>query len=203
MNELLDQVLGIIRDVKDDTEKLQIILDFLENEIVEEDNYSPIDEVPKKYKPLISEIAELIDTGMLCFLNPKTDELDYIPQDLYNELDFFDENEEIKEHLKEYYGWETAEFIDWERYIEFEPLPSHESFKIMEAFAMQLSDDEKLRPQLINALRHHKPFANFNHIIHNSHLREEWFAYKQRWIEEEVARQLLVKLEKYKENGEI
>ncbi|MFA6361075.1 MAG: hypothetical protein WCX14_10270, partial [Dysgonamonadaceae bacterium] len=89
MNILLDQVLGIIRDVKDDNVKLQMILDFLENEIVEEDNYSSIDEVPEKYKLLISEIAELIDTGMLCFLNPKTDELDYIPQDLYNELDFF------------------------------------------------------------------------------------------------------------------
>lgn len=196
MNELLDQVLGIIRDVKDDTEKLQIILNFLENEIVEEDNYSPIDEVPEKYKPLISEIAELIDTEMLCYLNPETAEIDFIPQAILYEINQDDDIDEIKQYLEELFGWETIKFLDWDKAIEFEPLPSHESFKIMEAFALQLSDGEKLRPQLINALRHRKPFANFNHIIHNCHLREEWFAYKQRWIEEEVARQLLVKLEK-------
>lgn len=42
MNELLDEILGIIRIVKDDDQKLQQILDFLESEIVEdiEDSYT-------------------------------------------------------------------------------------------------------------------------------------------------------------------
>lgn len=162
----------------------------------------PIDELPEKYKPLVKEIAELIDTDMLCFLNLEIDEIDYIPQSIYNEMDFFEEEEEAIKHLKDY-GWETVEFINWERYIKFEPLTSHEAFNIMEAFALQLDDNEKGRPRLINALKNRKPFANFNHIVHNCHLREEWLAFKQEWLEKEVAAQLLAELESFEGNTAI
>ena len=74
-------------------------------------------------------------------------------------------------------------------------------FKIMESYVQTLPDDEKILPQLINALRNRKPFANFGRIINNSYLRNEWFKFKQQWLDNLVAGQLLVELDKLKENN--
>lgn len=202
MDTLLYQILDIIRNVKEDEEKLQIILDFLEENIsVDESDYSAVDELPDKYKSIVNEIAQYIDMGMICYLNLETDEIDSIPQGIFNEIDMLDEPEDIKQELIDIYGSDDIKFLDWENPIEFEPLPPFESFKIMESYVQTLPDDEKILPQLINALRNRKPFANFGRIINNSDLRNEWFKFKQQWLDNLVAGQLLVELDKLKENN--
>lgn len=202
MDTLLYQILDIIRNVKEDEEKLQIILDFLEENIsVDESDYSAVDELPDKYKSIVNEIAQYIDMGMICYLNLETDEIDSIPQGIFNEIDMLDEPEDIKQELIDIYGSDDIKFLDWENPIEFEPLPPFESFKIMESYVQTLPDDEKILPQLINALRNRKPFANFGRIINNSYLRNEWFKFKQQWLDNLVAGQLLVELDKLKENN--
>jgi len=202
MDTLLYQILGIIKNVKEDEEKLQIILDFLEDNIsVDESDYSAVDELPDKYKSIVNEIAQCIDMGMICYLNLETDEIDSIPQGIFNEVDMLDEPEDIKQELIDIYGSDDIKFLDWENPIEFEPLPPFESFRIMENYVQTLHDDEKTRPKLINALRNRKPFANFGRIINNSDLRNEWFKFKQQWLDNLVAGQLLVELDKLKENN--
>jgi hypothetical protein len=40
--------------------------------------------------------------------------------------------------------------------------------------------------KLAQAVNGHKPFANFNHLIHNSKYREDWFAFRQKAMEKYV-----------------
>ena len=203
MNTLLDQIRDIVKSVKDDKEKLQQIVNYLESEIIEEEeeleeSYNAVDELPDKYKPIVNEIAQYIDMGMLCFLNPETDELDFIPQEIYYEANYDDDPEKVKQELNDTHGWEVIKFLDWKSSIGFEPLSSSESFRIMERFTHLLPDDKPIRSRLLKALRNRKPFANFGRIIDDSDLREDWFEFKQHWLENVVARELLLELENLK-----
>jgi hypothetical protein len=63
------------------------------------------------------------------------------------------------------------------------PLESREGFKIMEEFAEALSDSNKLKDQLFNALNRRKPFREFQWVIDNSgEYRDVWFRFKNRWL---------------------
>ena len=84
--------------------------------------------------------------------------------------------------------------LDWDKYFEFSPPDSNEGFRIMEAFAERLKEDEKLQNRLIRALNNRKPFVNFNDIIHDSDYRQKWFDFKQQWLENFVAARLLEEL---------
>ena len=53
--QTLDQILTIIRSVIDDEQKLERILEFLENEIHEEEEDFEEIEVPEKFKPYVAE----------------------------------------------------------------------------------------------------------------------------------------------------
>lgn len=180
----------------EDEQKLIQILDFLESEIVEEEEFEEIEEIelPEKLKPLITEIAGSIDAGLVCFLNPETLEIDAYPRDLLYEIDLFDdEPEEVKKKLLELYDWEDVKVLDWDNFLEFNPIDSNEGYRIMEAFTERVKD-EKLQNQLSHALSSRKPFASFRSIIDSSFRRQDWFDFKQKWIENRVAQELLDKL---------
>lgn len=187
-NELLDQILPILHSVKDNEEKLQQILDFLLEEIYEEPDDDEII-IPEKYRELVRKTAESIDCGMICFINPETLEMEDVPKTLLEEgfvLDDEDEEEDNAMYL---------EHRKWEECITVEPRESRESFRIMEDFVSEV-DDKKLQKQLINALEHRHPFANFKNIIEGSPFRKEWFAFKQQKLEELVWGELSWQLEK-------
>lgn len=186
-NELLNQILPIIHSVKDDTEKLQQILDFLLKEIYEE----PDDEVviPEKYRKLVHDVAESIDSGMICFINPDTLEMEDIPKSLLDECFGLDEDDD--EENDEGNDMLNMNHRKWERCITVEPRESRESFRIMEGFVATV-DDKKLRNHLVNALNNRRPFANFKYQVEGSPCRKEWFAYKQQKLEELVWDELSV-----------
>lgn len=185
--ELLDEILQILHSVKEDQNKLQQILRFLKSEVCVELEEAKILVIPEKYKKVVPVIADNIDAGLVCFLNLDTVEMEDIPQSLVNDPDDF---EAITGE-----SFETLDlkYPDWKNYISFEPLDSHESFKIMEYFADDLMD-ESLQEKLINALNHRKPFANFKDIVENSRFRQDWFDYKTRWLENHVKEMLLLEL---------
>ncbi len=202
MTEYLKKIFDMIESVKDDELKLLQIIDYLETEVFYgEYNYNPINELPEKFRPMVNEIAQYMDMGMICYLNPKTVELSFIPQELFYDLERSDDVEEIKQQLDEKHGWLTVNFLDWEESIEFDPFPTNEAFRVMEKYVYTLPNNEKLRGKLTHALRNRKPFANFNHIINNSDLREEWFEFKKQYLDNLVAEQLLEKLKKLEENS--
>ena len=62
--------------------------------------------------------------------------------------------------------------------------------------------DKHMQQRLTDALNGRKPFANFNHLVHSTNVREQWFDFKNRaytemakeWIEENVSEKLKEKI---------
>ena len=136
-------------------------------------------EIPLRFNDVLAKIAESIDAGFICYLNPDTLEMEDTPKMLiedpheYKMITGFEPKDEKMKHN------------DWEQFYTFEPLESFESFKIMEGFADSLEED-KFRKQLFHALNHRKPFASFKWKIDNSIYRQDWFDFKQKWLENHV-----------------
>jgi len=181
-NELLDNCLAILRTIKDDKKSLEKLLEFMEEEFVQEEpsvKFLPDckSQIDKKYRPVVKEIAEYLEMGHTVFVNPETLEIDSMPQD-YDPIvtDDFDFDCDKVE------GW-----------IEIEPLESHESFEIMESFVESLPNGKE-KNRLADAIGGYKPFANFNRLIHNSEERENWFKHRTYLLEKYVIDNYLAKI---------
>ncbi|MDZ4204490.1 MAG: UPF0158 family protein [Bacteroidales bacterium] len=151
------------------------------------------EEIPNRFNEVIPIIAENIDAGLVCYLNPDTLEMEDIPQHILNDPKEFEATTGVS--LEE----EELKHEEWESFFVFEPLDSTESFNIMEQFAKNLKD-ARLKAKLYHALNHRKPFANFNALIDNSKYREDWFSFKKQMLENHV-KQLI--FEKINEDSEI
>ncbi|MCD6355459.1 MAG: hypothetical protein J7L95_07915 [Prolixibacteraceae bacterium] len=149
-------------------------------------------ELPEEFVKVIPEIAENIDAGFICFLNLDTREIEDIPKHMVlNPEDFERMTGESAEE-------NDFKYLSWENYVTFEPLGSHESFQIMEGFAEDLADS-KLQGQLFNALNNRKPFSNFKRKVDDSPYRQNWFDYKQKWLENHVREELYRELKQTEE----
>jgi hypothetical protein len=183
-NDLLDEILMIIRSVKDDPKELQKILDFLKKEVLDpeemDEEEDDVVQIPERYNKVVKEIAGSIDAGLVCFLRTDTLEIDDIPYELYSSATLYKMNTGFT--LKDF----KPKYTHWKKYITIEPMVPNESFKIMEKFVNQL-DDSKLKIKLMNALQNRKPFANFKYIIDNSEIRQEWFDFKDKKLQEYVS----------------
>lgn len=178
----LDKVLGIIRYIMDNDEKLTQLLEFLENEILEDDTENDtsqeenhMEQIPEKYKKVIKEIAENMGANLISYFNPDTFEIEIYHENMIMEM--YDEDDEDEE-------WLNPE-LKWDNCITVDPLESCDSFRIMERFVDQLMN-KKEAACLSQALNGAKPFANFNHIIHNSEFRQYWFDFRQKELEKYV-----------------
>lgn len=81
---------------------------------------------------------------------------------------------------------ERLEEMDNERYIKIpERLPLDEKI-IMESFAYNL-EDFNLVDEFLNALNRRKPFRNFKDLLYKyPHLRNRWYAYKDKEIKNQL-----------------
>lgn len=128
----------------------------------------------------IKEISQNLDAGMRCFYNTETEEIKILP-DFENHL--YAEREMWMEDIEEI----DSEF---DKYVVFEVMPSHESFKLMEEFIETVSDN-KLQNRLLNAISRSKPFRNFHNEIDNSgKYRQHWFDFKDqkyiKWVKDQI-----------------
>lgn len=186
--KLLDEILPILYTVKEDPIKLQKILTFLEEEIYEEPEELDEPELPEKFTKVVSEIADSIDSGLVCFLNMDTGETEDIPKDMLHDP------EDFEAMTGESFESMNFKYPEWENFMTFEPLESHESFKIMRNFTDSLKD-RMLQNRLVNALDNRKPFANFKFIIDNSAHRQDWFDFKKQYLENYVKELLSLELD--------
>ena len=85
--QLLDEILPILRTVMDDKEKLEKIHQFLMNEIYEEPEET---EIPEKYKPLVAEVADNLSAGEVCFINTDTLEMESVPDTVLDDPEEFE-----------------------------------------------------------------------------------------------------------------
>ena len=133
----------------------------------------------------VREIAEMLDCGHICYLNPDTLETVFTLNP--GSWEYYEESEDdIK----------IREQVDsWERRITLAPPESFESFKFMEGFIDELPERESsLRNKLVSALSHSHPFARFKAVIDSCPYRQEWFAYKQKCLEAYVRDEISVNL---------
>lgn len=182
-DELLDDILGMLRSFKDNRLKLERMHQYIIDELYEEPHDNEIN-VPEKYRNLVKETAEYLNAGMICYINSTTLELLYIPKDF--EMYDADEDNPFVLDLKR-----IEKKSD--KFIKIEPPASHISFGFMERFVPTVTDAH-YRITLENALKKQKPFRNFNAIIHSSPAREDWFAFKQKCLEAYVAGELMEEL---------
>ncbi len=136
-------------------------------------------EIPYHFLEFIPKIAENIDAGFICYLNPDTMEMENVPKAQ------MDDPEEFEMNTGEPLGLEGLNFPKWENCIVFKPLESYEYFSIMEEFIFSL-DDDRFSEKLMHALNHKKPFGHFKNLIDNSRYREDWFSFKKIWLEKHV-----------------
>jgi len=136
-------------------------------------------------KPLtqnqIKEIADQLDCGFRCFWSKSNGELLFIPDTYkYPDMDteaWSDEIEKLDDNFSDF--------------IEIEQLRSRDSFEIMTDFVDSLSDSNKLKNRLINALNKKKPFREFKFVIDNSgEFRQKWFDFKNEKMQEWVTKRL-------------
>ncbi|RLD65163.1 MAG: hypothetical protein DRI95_09330 [Bacteroidetes bacterium] len=110
-------------------------------------------------------------------------------KELFDTYDFdFDEEDDefeiddvaksLKEDLNKIEGWESSIVIN--------PLESHESFKIMQSFIDKTIPEGNIQEKLIGALNRKRPFANFRNLIDNSDYLQDWYDFKQNYLEEHV-----------------
>ncbi len=115
----------------------------------------------------LKEIAEFLDCGHIVYIHKETQRIIALPDfDEYSDFEFEDDDEEaneIEENAQNYYSIEKMESSDF--------------YRVMADFAENIPST-KDRHFFVNVLDGKKPMANFNHHIHNSNYREEWFAHK-------------------------
>jgi hypothetical protein len=129
---------------------------------------------------IIKEIAGQLDMGMKCFYHIPTGELESFPDELKGHAGFDEELwEESINKVEE----------NFQDYISFDGMESHESFRIMEEFISMIAE-KKTRQRFEDAIGYRKPFQNFKQLLLDyPDLREQWFAYKDKCYIEFVKRQ--------------
>ncbi len=190
MENTLDQILGLIYQVQDNDEKLMQIHKCIDEIVSDEQNKHAL-KIPDEFENMVLSIAETIDSGQLVYVNKDTLQLEEVIPDMEDPDDF-----------KFNYGdcdWAVKpQFYEWENVIRLAPMDSHDSFRIMEAFANSIDDDE-FSQQLFQLLNKRNPFANFKWKIDNSAYREEWFAFKLKRTEAYVRECIWSDFEKNKQ----
>ncbi len=184
-NQLLDEILGAIRTVKDNKEKLEKLHEFIFDEIYEDPEE---EEIPEKYQKAVSNIADSLLAGFICYFNPDTLEVEDVSQGLIEDAHEF-------EMMTGFIADEmNIKHDNWEKCIEIEPMESHDSFKVMEYYVDNV-DNQNLQNKLFNALNRRKPFANFKYLVENSDYRQEWFDFRQKQWEMYVWDKISFKIE--------
>ena len=137
----------------------------------------------------IEKIAESIEAGFTCNVNPDTgeietirenDEFDIIPDedDEYFE-DYLESETEWQKEMRLELKEQTERINSWERLIVIEQPDSQESFRFMEDFVEKMipeAEQETYR----KALKSKGPFSNFNVLIHDSEYLDNWHDFKKK-----------------------
>ncbi|MBI1308106.1 MAG: hypothetical protein GC181_15990 [Bacteroidetes bacterium] len=120
----------------------------------------------------IEEIAELLETGMVCYIHRITGEIESLPKTEENEF-FFSADEELP--------WQDVlDKIEKDRdnYHIIEGMQSSEAFEVMQNFADQITDNY-FRDKIYRILSNKNPFRHFKTLIDSSPYRQHWFDFKK------------------------
>jgi len=127
----------------------------------------------------ISHIAQALDYGMICFVNPMTYEFEDVPHDFLCGM-YHDET------------WQEAvnRVDQWGQYITIDRPGQTESIEIMRSFVDRYIPKGVLKEELNSALSLRRPDQNFNSIVKNSDYRDKWVTYNHRQMMKHIRRKL-------------
>jgi len=186
-NNLLDEILIMLRTLKDNREQLEKLHQYMRNELYTEDDTSTeAISIPERFASLVKDTADSLSAGMVCYINPDTLEKIGIPQSIIDTMIFDEEDDDDAEDDDPFYEDMKRIDRDWKRTITINPPESGESFSFMERFVGTLPGS-RLSKMLSEALSGPKPFRHFNNIIHQSVEREAWFTFRQKCLGNYVA----------------
>ena len=100
----------------------------------------------------------------------------------YNVIWYYDFDEQDTVSLIEDNGCYPK---DGHRVLRIEPLPSRILFCIMEDFANSLPESQE-KERLLTSLRYRKPFSAFKQTLSYTSQRENWFAFKEKQMQEMI-----------------
>ncbi|HUZ57308.1 MAG TPA: hypothetical protein VMU83_00830 [Hanamia sp.] len=187
-NNLLDEILLMLRAFKDNRELLEKLHQYMLNELYKEDDAATeAISIPERFASFVKDTADSLSAGLVCYINLATLEKIEIPQSVVDTiiLDEEDADDDAEEEDPFYEDLKRIDW-DWEQTITINPPESHVSFSFMERFVGTLPESN-LSKMLSEALSGRKPFLHFNHIIHQSLEREVWFAFRKKCLENYVA----------------
>lgn len=182
--DLLDEVLAMIRSIIDDRKRLEQLHSFLKNEILSDLEMNEEELIiPDEYRALVKEAASNLDANFAFYLNLDTLESYPFPKEILMDEDFSNYiamtgDETLPEEMRNIENY-------WTRKILITPPESNISYTFMERFVNSLPESF-IKIKLREAIEGRKPFRNFNHLIHESDVREDWFAFRQKCMEEFV-----------------
>jgi hypothetical protein len=128
----------------------------------------------------IKEITEQLDCGFRAFYHKTTGDLVFIIDTRKFPEAEIDEADEDSEKLAK----------NPDDYLEVEAMESHDAFRVMEAFAEQLTDT-KLQDKLFRALNKRGPFQEFRFVLDNAgDYLQQWYAFKNQQYIDWVAQQI-------------
>ena len=131
-------------------------------------------------KEQIQEIAELLLSGFICFVNKTNGSI----ESFYRDTDLLTGEEDPWQEVKDKID------KDFTNYIRCEPMDSYQSFSVMKDFTATVESGQ-LSEKLIHALNRPKPFGNFKYTIdYSGEYRQKWFDFRLekniQWVTEQL-----------------
>lgn len=129
----------------------------------------------------IAEFADSIDSGLICYIHKTTFKIDILlDRDSSEHFGYAGEEDEFYEDI-------DKNFLD---YVTIEKLDTHQAFKLMEHFAVQITNS-KIRNRFFNALERQGPFRNFRHELYDHpDIQKDWYVFKKNELIEHVRKEL-------------
>ena len=127
----------------------------------------------------IDHIVRALDCDMICFMNPKTYEIEDVPHDFLCGM-YHDKT------------WQDAiTRVDrWGKYIAIDRPGLTESVKIMSTFVDTCIPSGGLKEDLKGALRFRRPDKTFSRIVEKSDYRDKWASYNRHQMTRHIHRKL-------------
>ncbi|MCD7914261.1 MAG: hypothetical protein LUG96_02640 [Tannerellaceae bacterium] len=176
--DLYQMVLSKLGHIKEDEDKLSRVFILLEEMDVngeEEEIVGVQIEDKEDYRSLVMQIADALNDGFVCFLNPETLEIEPVDcKGYYDAIEIAEQNEDMMDE----YG---LDFTQWDGFIRFEPFGREDLRSAMEKFAGE-TDDEELAKKLQDALEANKPFRKMLDVIRHANQWDVWQVFKKQEI---------------------
>ena len=179
---MLDKSLAILRAIRNDKQKLERLLEFMEKEFTRERkdemelmNYNEL--LPEKYRKIVREIADNLNSNFISYYNPDTMEVEYFPKNLLYEGENYPGDDDDNP-----FRWNHDR---WDECVKFAPLGTRATYDIMTNFVTRMPDGPE-KTELTKMLGGRKSYVNFNQLILKSPYKDEWFVFKQNSLEKHV-----------------